>query len=142
MERGVNTWWGHLLDVLATIGEVSDRHPHGLTVALDREDGSTQIVEIVMTPSEWDDMTGIGGWSMAAGAQHVRQLVLDQPRDEPYLVYGQYTLRPCASASLPVSPTFARLQELAASTRTGCPVQPGMRTGPIEPSPLEHPDLP
>lgn len=53
-----------------------------------------------MTPSEWDDMTAIGGWHMAAGAEHVRKLVLDQPRDKRYLVYNQYNLVPCDSPSL------------------------------------------
>jgi hypothetical protein len=94
MEGGVDTWWDHLVDVLGTIGEVTDRDPRGLTVVLDREDGSTQVVEIDMTPGEWDDMTGIGGWHMDAGAQHVRQLVLDQPRGYRCLTYGHYTLVP------------------------------------------------
>lgn len=121
MERGVNTWWDHLVDVLATIGEVTDRDPRGLTVVLGREDGSTRVVEIDMTPREWDDMTGIGGWHMAAGAQHVRQLVLDQPRDKRYLVYSLYNLVPCDSPSLPVNPAFARLQERAARYPDGIP---------------------
>lgn len=47
-----------------------------------------------MTPGEWDDMTCIGGWHMDAGAQHVRQLVLDQPREYRYLAYGHYMLAP------------------------------------------------
>jgi hypothetical protein len=63
-------------------------------VVLAREDGSTQVVEIDMTPGEWDDMTGIGGWHMDAGAQHVRQLVLDQPRGYRCLTYGHCTLVP------------------------------------------------
>ena len=45
-----------------------------------------------MTPREWEDMTGIGGWHMESGAQHVRQLVLDQPRAFRYLTYGDYVL--------------------------------------------------
>jgi hypothetical protein len=94
MERGIDTWWDHLVDTLATIGDVTDRDPRGLTVVLDREDGSTQIVEIDMTPSEWDDMCSIGGWHMDSGAEHVRQVVLDQPRDSPYLVYALYMLTP------------------------------------------------
>lgn len=94
MERGVDTWWDHLVDVLATLGEVTDRDPRGLTVMLERDDGSTQVVEIDMTPGEWDDMTCIGGWHRDSGAQHVRQLVLDQPREYRYLAYGHYRLAP------------------------------------------------
>jgi hypothetical protein len=94
MERGVDTWWDHLVDVLATIGEVTDRDPRGLTVVLEREDGSTQVVEIDMTPGEWGDMTGVGGWHRDAGAQYVRQLVLDQPREYRHLSHGHYVLAP------------------------------------------------
>jgi hypothetical protein len=121
MERGVNTWWDHLVDVLATLGEVTHRDPGGLTVALDGEGGSTRVVEIVTTPDEWDDMCGIGGWEMDAGAQHVRQQVKDLPRDKRYLVYSLYNLVPCDSPSLPVDPAFARLQELAAQHPNGLP---------------------
>ncbi|WP_457192431.1 hypothetical protein [Nocardioides sp. P5_E3] len=121
MERGIDTWWDHLLDVLGTVGEVSDRDPHGLTVVLSRGDGPPQVVEIVMTPHEWSGFTGIGGWSMSAGAQHVRQQVLDQPRDTRYLVYGLYNLRPCDNPELPVSPAFAQLAELAEKYPDGVP---------------------
>jgi hypothetical protein len=99
VERGVDTWWDHLVDVLATIGEVTDRDPRGLTVSLEREDGCTQVVEIDMTPGEWDDMTSIGGWHRDAGAQHVRQLVLDQPREYRYLTYGHNVLTPAITDS-------------------------------------------
>lgn len=93
MERGVDTWWDHLVDVPATIGEVTDRDPRGLTV-LAKEDGSTQVVEIDMTPGEWDDTCSIGGWHMDSGAQHVRQLVLEQSRAFGYLTYVDYMLTP------------------------------------------------
>lgn len=121
MERGGDVGWDHLVDVLSTLGEVTDRDPHGLTVVLGPDGGSAKVVEMVMTPREWNDMTGIGGWSMAAGAQHVRQLILDQPRDKRYLVYGLYMLRPCDSPELPVSPVFAGLAELAEQYPDGVP---------------------
>ena len=94
MERGIDTWWDHLVSVLRTIGDVTDRDPRGLTVVLDRGDGETQVVEVDMTPSEWDDMCGVGGWHMDSGAQHVKQLVLAQPRGSRYLVYAHYVLAP------------------------------------------------
>ena len=97
MERGVDTWWDHLVDVLATIGDVSERDPRGLTVVLTREDGSPQVVEVDMSPKEWDDMTGIGGWHMESGAQHVQRLVLDQPREFRYLTYVNYMLTPATT---------------------------------------------
>ena len=91
-ERGVDTWWDHLVDVLATVGTVTERDPDGLSVVLATGDGSTRVVEVVMTPDEWDDMCSIGGWNRDSGAQHVRRLVLEQPPDKPYLVYNLYRL--------------------------------------------------
>ncbi|WP_416955151.1 hypothetical protein ACNKF0_01325 [Nocardioides sp. T5] len=97
MERGVDPRWDHLVDILSTIGEVTDRVPRGLTVVLSRDDGSDQVVEVDMTPEEWDDMCSIGGWHMESGAAHVRQLVVDQPRACRYLTYANYVLRPAES---------------------------------------------
>lgn len=94
MEPDVDTCWDHLVEVLATIGDVTERQPRGLTVALAGEDGPPQVVDIDMTPDEWNDLTSIIGWHMDAGAQHVRQLVLDQPRAFPCLAYRDYTLTP------------------------------------------------
>ena len=87
-------WWDHLIDVLATIGEVTERDPRGLTVVLTRGDGSAQIVDVDMSPSEWDDMCCIHGWHLEAGAQSVRDLVLDQPRAFRFLTYAHYSLTP------------------------------------------------
>ena len=88
-----------------------------------------------MTPSDWDDMCSVGGWHRDAGAQHVRQLVMDPSRDERYLVYNLYRLVPCDSPSLPVSPDVARLRELAAQHPDGIPGRGGPRTSPSRPSP-------
>ncbi|GAA5123118.1 hypothetical protein GCM10023339_42480 [Alloalcanivorax gelatiniphagus] len=97
MARGVDAIWDHLVDVLATIGEVSERRPRGLTVVLTREDGSTQVVDVDMTPREWDDLASIGGWHVNAGAQRVRQLVEDQPVACRYLTFSDYTLVPATT---------------------------------------------
>lgn len=94
MERGTDAWWDHLVDVLATIGAVSERRPRGLTVVLDRDGGGPQVVEIDMTRREWDDLIAIGGWQPESAAAHVRQLVLDQPRECRYLGYADYVLTP------------------------------------------------
>ncbi len=94
MERGADSWWDHLVDVLATVGEVADRDPKGLVVTLDREDGSTQVVEVCLSPADWDDMTSIIGWHRESGALHVRDLVLKQPREYRLLIYRDYMLMP------------------------------------------------
>jgi hypothetical protein len=94
MERGADSWWDHLVDVLSTVGEVSDRDPKGLVVKLDREDGPTQVVEVCLSPDDWDDMTSIIGWQRESGAQHIRDLVLRQPREYRLLIYRDYMLVP------------------------------------------------
>ncbi|MBS2939105.1 hypothetical protein KDN32_15295 [Nocardioides sp. J2M5] len=97
MERGIDRLWDHLVDVLRTIGDVSDRAPHGLVVSVEREGEADQVVEIDMTRREWDDMTAIGGWHLDSGAQHVRELVLRQPRELRYLSYANYELTPATT---------------------------------------------
>ena len=120
MPHGIDTWWDHLVDALGTVGEVTERDPHGLTVVLGRADTS-MVVEIVMTQDEWDDLVSIMWGDVEPAAQHVRELALNQPRDQRYLVYSQYNLMPSDSPSLPVNPVFARLKELGAQHPDGIP---------------------
>jgi hypothetical protein len=68
-----------------------------LVVTLDREDGSTQVVEVCLSPADWDDMTSIIGWHRESGALHVRDLVLKQPREYRLLIYRDYMLMPESS---------------------------------------------
>jgi hypothetical protein len=118
MTRGTDTWWAHLVEVLATCGAVA-RDPHGLTVALGAR--GTPAVEIVMTEDEWDDLVSIMWGDVEPAAQHVRELVLRQRRGGRYLVYSQYDLVPSDRPELPANPVFARLRELAAQHPDGIP---------------------
>jgi hypothetical protein len=112
-------WWEVLLAALSSCGEVREREPHGLVVTVDRKDGTTTVVEIVMTPEEWDDLVSISWGASETAALHAHQLVMDQPRDSRYLVYSQYQLVPCQTATLPIDPGVLRLQELAAKYPDG-----------------------
>ena len=58
MPHEIDTWWDHLVDALGTVGEVTQRDPHGLRVVLGRDDTS-KVVEIVMTQDEWVDLVSI-----------------------------------------------------------------------------------
>ena len=84
-------WWSVLVSSLASFSEVADREPHGLVVTANRGDGATAVVEIVMTPDGWDDLVSVSWGVVETAAQHVRQLVLDQPREQRYLVYRHYS---------------------------------------------------
>jgi hypothetical protein len=120
MPQGIDTWWEHLVDALATVGDVTERDPHGLMVLLGRNDISMAL-EIVMTHDEWDDLVSIMWGDVEPAAQHVRELVLNQPRDQHYLVYSQYNLLPGDGPALPANPVLARLEELAAQHPDGIP---------------------
>ena len=112
-------WWEVLLSVLSSCGEVGELEPHGLVVTVDRNDGTTTVVEIVMTPEEWDDLVSISWGACEPAARHVYQLVMDQPRDSRYLVYSQYQMVQSHTSTLPVDPGDLRLQELAAKYPDG-----------------------
>ena len=118
--------WRELVGALGSIGQVEDREPSGLVVTARYVGSTPTVVEVVMTPDEWDDLVSIPwGQAVEAAAQHVRQLVLDQPREQRFLVYGQYELVPCDRPNLPVDPAFERMRELAAQHPDG--VIPGGR---------------
>lgn len=112
-------WWTQLVDVLATVGVVEERDPHGLVVSLRRTGGTSPVVAVVMTPAEWEDLVAISWGSVELAAQHVRELVLAQPPDQGFLVYSCYVLEPCDAPELPADPGFLRLQELAAQHPDG-----------------------
>lgn len=115
------SWWSVLVDVLESLGEVSGREPVGLVVDTRRGDITRRRIEIVMTDDEWDDMVSIMWGEVEEAAQHVRQLVLQQPSDKRYLVYSQYMLEPSVDPVLPVGPVMAQLQELAERHPDGIP---------------------
>lgn len=99
------SWWSVLVDVLGSVGEVSAREPVGLVVSTRRGDVTRRRIEVVMTEDEWDSVVSIMWGEVEEAAQHVRQLVLQQPPDKPYLVYSQYMLEPSVDPVLPVGPT-------------------------------------
>ena len=113
--------WAVLVGVLKSFALVSDRQPVGLIVSAERNDGTRVVVEIVMTPDEWDDLVSITFGVLATAAQYVRELVLEQPSTKRYLVYSMYNLVPLDSPALPLGPDVARLHELAAQHPDGIP---------------------
>jgi hypothetical protein len=113
-------WWNFLVDVLGSLGVVQERNPYGLVVSAQKPDGTSAVVEIVMTPDQWDDLVSIPWGAVDLAADHVRGLVLNQPPDQPYLVYdGCYELLPSDAPDLPVDPDLLRLQEIAAQYPDG-----------------------
>lgn len=112
-------WWTALVETLGSSGVVKERDPHGLVVDAHKADRTSTVVEIVMTPDEWDDLVSIMWGSVELAAEHVRELVLAQPSDQRYLVYNLYRLVPCDAPALPVDPELLRFQEIAAQYPDG-----------------------
>lgn len=121
MTVDVDEWWALLVSVLESVASVSAREPEGLVVSDERGDGTRAVVEIVMSPEEWDDLVSMMWGSVRAAAEHVRDQVLSQPTDKRFLVYHLYNLVACDRPALPVSPDVARLQELAARHQGAIP---------------------
>ncbi|GAA1807735.1 hypothetical protein GCM10009795_061130 [Nocardioides hankookensis] len=119
MSSDVDPWWFTLVDALGEIGSVDVRQPSGLIVRGERADGTPLVVDIVMTPDEWDDLVSISWGVVATAAHHVRGLVLGQPPDLRYLVYDCYQLVPCDAPELPVPEGRARLEELSSQHPDG-----------------------
>jgi hypothetical protein len=119
MSTEVDPWWTVLVDVLSAVALVKERDPHGLVVSAQRADGTPVVVEIVMSPQEWNDLVSIPWGVVETAARHVRDLVLDQPQNQRYLVYDCHMLCPCDAPELPVDPDLLRQQELAAQYSDG-----------------------
>lgn len=94
MSPNEDAWWDALVDALATVGRVTPREPHGLVVEIEREGEPPQTVELDITPQEWEDMNAMSWGIVTVAAEHVRQLVLRQPREYRYLSYANYRLDP------------------------------------------------
>lgn len=112
-------WWTVLVDALRSLGAVEDRDPHGLVLSLSKPDGSSAVVDIVMTRNQWDDFVSTPWGDVDAAADHVAALVLAQPTDQGYLVYDCYELFPRDVAEPPVDSDLLRLQEIAAQYPDG-----------------------
>ena len=92
--------------------------PGRIQVTVAKPDGSSQVVEIVMTPDEWDSVVSVIG-DFESQTQRIRQTVLGLREHERFLVYRLYELVPSATAELPVDPVAARLDELARQRQGG-----------------------
>jgi ribosomal protein L16 Arg81 hydroxylase len=89
-------WWNVLIDALSTVGHVEDRVPRGLVVTVDRADGR-QVVEIDITPKEWEEFNAMSWGVISVAADHVREQVAALPRSFRVLTYVNYKLEPSNS---------------------------------------------
>lgn len=76
-------------------------------------DGSSSVVEILMTRNEWDLMVTIPHGDFDLAAQAVRSTLLGLRDDERFLIFGDYELVPSTAPTLPIDPEDALMEELA-----------------------------
>lgn len=105
--------WERLLEFLNQWSAAVEITPGRLEVAVLSSDGSTTLVEILMTRDEWDDMVTTPWGNFDDAAREVREAVLGLRGNERFLIFGDYELVPSATRTLPIDPEEARLQELA-----------------------------
>ncbi len=97
---GYERLWERLLEVLQDLGSTTEAEPGRIKVELRDVDGSSRIVEIVMTRTEWDNMVTIPWGDFDAAARQVTQSLLGLRNDQHYLVYGDYELVPAVTPHL------------------------------------------
>jgi len=105
--------WERLMDFLNGWSTATEIEPGRLRVAVDNADGSTRVVEVLMTREQWDDMVATAWGDYPSAAQEVRKAVIGLPRHQRFLIYGDYELVPSATPNLPADPEGARLDERA-----------------------------
>lgn len=114
MGRSDASGWNALVSMLSSFATVTQRDPHGLVVQARRSDGSHLYVEIVMTPEEWTELVHIPIGDLDSALEFVRDHVLEQPRDQRYLVYTTYDLEPQDTPEKPIDHELLEMQAYAA----------------------------
>jgi hypothetical protein len=105
--------WERLLEFLNSWSSAAEVSPGRIEVTLEQPDGTPRLVEIVMTPDEWDDMAAVAWGDFDDAVQKVRKTVLGLGSRERFLVYRDYDLHPSATPDLPADPEIEHLDELA-----------------------------
>jgi hypothetical protein len=105
--------WERLTEFLNGWAVAAEVAPGRIEVTWSNPDGTVRVVDILMTPGEWDEMVTIPWGDFDSAAQAVRTAILALRHHERFLVYGQYELVPSASPDLPVDREGLRLAELA-----------------------------
>lgn len=84
--------WERLFQFLDGWSTAAEVEPGRIEVTVEHPDGSTRVVEILMTPDEWDDMVTVPWGDFDSAAREVRKTVLGLRDHERFLVYAQYEL--------------------------------------------------
>lgn len=105
--------WDRLVDALddwteATVvaeGQVRVRLP-------DKATGGQEHVDIVMSPSDWDEWSSTVSGSFETAFEAVKRAVVEMGGSHPFLVHDLYELEPSMTETLPPDPDEERLAQL------------------------------
>jgi hypothetical protein len=103
-QRFLDEQWQRLIEYLNTWCSVTSATPGRIEVQLTAPHGSGREAIIVMTPDEWDDITGVMWGNFDDAANDVRQTLLRLAPHEQFAVYSQYRLEPSIVPTLPERP--------------------------------------
>jgi hypothetical protein len=97
--------WQRLVDALDEWTAAVESAPGRIHVLLpDGHNGADAI--IVMTPDQWDDMSGVMWGNFDDALKDVKRTLLGLGRGEHFAVYCEYGLEPSTEATLPEPPHF------------------------------------
>lgn len=105
--------WERLIAALDDWTSAREAQPGRIEVTLPDTGSDSRVVQIVMTPDEWDTMAGtvFGGFQFAF--DYVKETLATWDTSHPYAVFSTYDLVPSETPHLPMDPQLQRLQGLA-----------------------------
>lgn len=95
--------WKRLVEHLDAWSAASEIARGRIEVSVPHATGRRQAV-VVMTPEQWDDMTGVMWGNVDDAVEDVKRTLLALQPHEGFAVYAEYRLEPSAEATLPESP--------------------------------------
>lgn len=104
--------WQRLIDYLNTWCRARTVGPGRIEVTLPDMDGRERVIEIRMTPRQWDNlMVGVMWGGFDDAAEEVRRNLLDAG-ERQYLIFGDYELNASATTEIPADSGYIHPDEM------------------------------
>jgi len=99
---GYERMWERLVEHLDELGSAREV-PGGIEVTIEHPSGRSRIVEVVLSPEDWDDYLSIMYGDGDPAATNIKDRVLGTPDGVRFLVYdGTYDWAPSETRELPL----------------------------------------
>lgn len=96
----VDESWDRLVERLNAWTSATALGPGRIRVTLP-DDQAIEPVEILMTPEEWDDMSGVMWGDFDEAVEEVKRSIMGLQAADRFLIYSQYRLERSAHAFVP-----------------------------------------